>query len=184
MVETAAELFRQQGYGATSWRQVVAVSGAPAGSIGHHFPGGKEQLAVEVVASVSAATRDQVSALLGSDDAPVTMMRRWIRASAHLLEATDYASGCPLATIALELAHSSDPVQSEIAAGYDSWSDLLASRLKPTHGEAAAEIAELLLAAFEGALLLSRARRSTGPLGLLDRRLPDLLNLAASEPSQ
>ncbi len=175
MVTTAAELFRRQGYEATSWRQLVAESGAPAGSIGYHFPGGKEQLAVEVVVEASNSTRELIDALLGTAEEPVEMMRRWIAASARVLESSGYANGCPLATMALELAHRSDDVQQQIAVGYDSWVGLLTSRLEPTHGAAARDTAELLLAAFEGALLLSRARRSTAPLDLLAARAPELL---------
>ena len=45
MIASAAELFREQGYSATGFRDVVEHSGAPRGSIYHHFPGGKAQLA-------------------------------------------------------------------------------------------------------------------------------------------
>ncbi|MEM9514725.1 MAG: TetR/AcrR family transcriptional regulator [Actinomycetota bacterium] len=182
MVTTAAELFRRQGYEATSWRQLVAESGAPAGSIGYHFPGGKEQLAVEVVVEASNSTHDLIDALLGSDEEPVEMMRRWIGASARVLESSGYANGCPLATMALELAHRSDDVQQQIAAGYDRWVELLADRLEPTHGAVAHDTAVILLSAFEGALLLSRARRSTAPLDLLAERALELLGALQSAP--
>src|SRR6185295_9766806 len=49
MVESAAVLFREQGYSGTGFRDVIAHSGAPRGSIYHHFPGGKSQLAAETV---------------------------------------------------------------------------------------------------------------------------------------
>ena len=45
----SAELFRRQGYGGTGLKQVVAQAGAPFGSLYHFFPGGKEQLADEVL---------------------------------------------------------------------------------------------------------------------------------------
>src|SRR4051794_842429 len=46
MVDTAVRLFRSQGYTATSWRGLVAESGTPWGSVQHHFPGGKQELAL------------------------------------------------------------------------------------------------------------------------------------------
>jgi AcrR family transcriptional regulator len=49
MVRSAAYLFRERGYSGTGFRDVIAHSGAPRGSIYHHFPGGKVQLAQEAV---------------------------------------------------------------------------------------------------------------------------------------
>ena len=45
MVRSAAALFGSRGLSATSFSDVLADSGAPRGSIYHHFPGGKKQLA-------------------------------------------------------------------------------------------------------------------------------------------
>ena len=49
MVESAALLFREQGYSGTGFNAVIEHSGAPRGSIYHHFPGGKAELAAETV---------------------------------------------------------------------------------------------------------------------------------------
>jgi TetR/AcrR family transcriptional repressor of lmrAB and yxaGH operons len=184
MIDAAAALFRRQGYDATTWRQVTAASGAPAGSIGFLFPDGKEQLAAEVVHEVSATTRALIDALLLRDDDPVVAIRRWIAASTRVLVDSDYTDGCPIATIALEMAHRSARIQSEIADGYRSWVADIADRLAPTHGPDATDAAEVLLAAFEGALLLSRARRSTEPLDCLNRRIDDILNSMRPPPAQ
>jgi TetR/AcrR family transcriptional regulator, lmrAB and yxaGH operons repressor len=175
MVAAAADLFRRQGYDATSWRQITAAGEAPPGSIGFLFPSGKEQLAVEVVAKVSATTRNQIATLL-SGRAPAEALQRWVLASARLLAESDYTDGCPIATLALEMAHRSPEIQREIAAGYESWSEAVADCLAPTHGDNAHATAEIVLAAFEGALLLSRARRTTEPLELLAQSAPQLLS--------
>src|SRR6476469_4952230 len=44
MVETAVVLLAEGGYQATSFSTVIEASGAPRGSIYHHFPDGKDQL--------------------------------------------------------------------------------------------------------------------------------------------
>ena len=49
MVRSAAALFGSRGLTATSFSDVLAVSGAPRGSIYHHFPGGKKQLAQDAI---------------------------------------------------------------------------------------------------------------------------------------
>jgi AcrR family transcriptional regulator len=49
IVNSSAELFRRQGYTGTGLKQIVAAADAPFGSLYHFFPGGKEQLAEEVI---------------------------------------------------------------------------------------------------------------------------------------
>src|SRR5882762_5436977 len=49
MVRSAASLIRTRGVSATSFSDVLADSGAPRGSIYHHFPEGKEQLAGDAI---------------------------------------------------------------------------------------------------------------------------------------
>src|SRR2546428_9735058 len=49
MVRSAASLIRTRGMHATSFSEVLADSGAPRGSIYHHFPKGKEQLAEDAI---------------------------------------------------------------------------------------------------------------------------------------
>jgi len=68
IVGTAGELFRRKGYVGTGLKQIVAESGAPFGSIYHFFPGGKQQLAAEVIRTSGRAYQDLVMAIL--DQAP------------------------------------------------------------------------------------------------------------------
>src|SRR3989441_12154394 len=49
MVRSAAALIRSRGVSATSLSDVLTHSGAPRGSIYHHFPDGKRQLAVDAI---------------------------------------------------------------------------------------------------------------------------------------
>ena len=49
MVRSAAALIRTRGATATSFSEVLADSGAPRGSIYHHFPDGKQQLASDAI---------------------------------------------------------------------------------------------------------------------------------------
>ena len=105
MVVTTAKLLQRQGYNGTGLNQIVAEAEAPKGSLYFHFPGGKEQLAAEAIAA-SAAYLDaglraceRASALASLD--------LYVEEAAKLLERTDYAEGCPIATVILEVGTSS-----------------------------------------------------------------------------
>src|SRR3954464_11911413 len=101
MIRSAATLFREHGVQGTSFADVVRHSGAPRGSIYHHFQGGKTQLAEEatrwagefIVASTVAALAEQDPV-----EAIATFRQWWSR----LLERSDYAAGCVVVAAALE----------------------------------------------------------------------------------
>ena len=50
-MHATARLLQQQGYNATGVNEIVARSGAPKGSLYFHFPGGKEELAMQAMMS-------------------------------------------------------------------------------------------------------------------------------------
>src|SRR5207245_11765091 len=54
MVRSAAPLIRRQGLSRASFADIVADSGAPRGSIYHHFPQGKDQLPTEAIRATPA----------------------------------------------------------------------------------------------------------------------------------
>jgi AcrR family transcriptional regulator len=54
MIRAAIELLCERGYAGTSFGDVLERSGAPRGSIYHHFPGGKQQLVTEAVQRYTA----------------------------------------------------------------------------------------------------------------------------------
>ena len=62
----AAALFRRDGYAATGLKRIATESAAPFGSIYHFFPGGKEQLAEDVILTSGAEYQRMVRALLDS----------------------------------------------------------------------------------------------------------------------
>jgi TetR/AcrR family transcriptional repressor of lmrAB and yxaGH operons len=166
MIHAAAELFRQRGYHATTFSDVVRDSGAPRGSTYFHFPGGKAELAREATARAGDELEEMTGqAARGAED-PGSLIRALAQIMAGRLERSGYHSGCPIATMVLELA----PGDEEASAGFDTvfarWRAALITRLEPL-GVApgrAAVLADLTMSALEGALLLSRAARSTDPL--------------------
>lgn len=175
MIESAAVLFRERGVQGTSFTDVLAHSGAPRGSIYHHFRSGKTELAEETTRwageFILAAT---VTALADSDPVgAIDAFRRWWT---EILRESDYAAGCVIVAATLE-GEREPTVRDAAAEAFGKWEQVLASALRGRGVGAARSrsIATLLIAAIEGAVVLSRAERTVKPLERVSRELTSVV---------
>ena len=97
MTVAAAQLFQRHGYHAVGFRRIVEESGAPRGSIYHHFPGGKEQLAVEAVALSGAAMLRTIEQVTAEAADVAGMLEGLAEVLAGWLETSAFEAGCPVA---------------------------------------------------------------------------------------
>jgi len=166
IVTTSAELFRRQGYTGTGLKQIVAEASAPFGSIYHFFPGGKEQLGAETIRWSGAMYGQLLPAVFDPAPDPVIAVRNFFAGAAEHLVESGYADACPIATVALEVSSSSEPLREACADVFDGWIDAATERLAGEGIEKARarELAIGMVAALEGAFVLARALRSTEPL--------------------
>jgi AcrR family transcriptional regulator len=166
ILDVTAELFRRYGYTGTGLKQIVASANAPFGSVYHFFPGGKEQLGDEVIRRSGQMYFELFEAIFDAAPDAVTGVGDFFAGAAAVLRATDYADACPIATVALEVASTSEPLRQATADVFESWIAGAAARLAGAGIEAdqARKLAVFLIASLEGAFVLSRAMRSTEPV--------------------
>ncbi|MET9245330.1 TetR/AcrR family transcriptional regulator [Nonomuraea sp. NPDC003709] len=176
ILDAAQTLFQRQGYHATGVNQILSEAGAPKGTLYFHFPGGKEQLAVETVTRAAAEWGQAIDAVLAQAD-PAAAAHAITDLLGTVLQQSGFRDGCPLATVALEIAADSDQVQAACSHGYQHWITLIAARLRERGipDDAAAELAVFILSTIEGALLLARVQRDTAPLRQAATRLAALI---------
>lgn len=164
MVRSAALLIRERGVEATSVGDVISHAGAPRGSIYHHFPGGKTQLVEEATRSagvfIGTMLTDNLSerGLIATLDVMLDFYR------SQLLD-TDFAAGCPIGAVGAEGPNTPSAL---LIAGesFDSWESAVAAALRQqgVSRERSESLATTALALVEGALLMSKAQRSTRAL--------------------
>ena len=123
ILTAAAELMRRKGYGAFGMKDVVAASGAPIGSLYHHFPGGKAQIAREALINAGAAYG------LAHPD-PRRRVRRSrrgrrirLRQAAADMAETGFANMCPVASVAAEVADTLEELRDAAAGIFTGWLD-------------------------------------------------------------
>ncbi len=166
IVQRSAELFRRQGFAGTGVKQIVAEASAPFGSLYHFFPGGKEQLGEEVIRSSGAIYGQLIDAFYEPGGDPVAATRNFFAAAAVGVRESGYADACPIATVALEVSSTSEPMRQACADVFNGWLDGAAERLRECGlpRKRSRALAFELIATLEGAFVLARALRSTEPI--------------------
>ncbi|HEY4378483.1 MAG TPA: TetR/AcrR family transcriptional regulator [Acidimicrobiales bacterium] len=162
ILDAAAASFMLHGYAGTGMKRLVADAAAPFGSIYHFFPGGKEQLAVEAVERAGAGYHDLVLLVFDAEDEPVAGIRAVFEGAAVVLGGSGYADACPIATVALEVASTNEPLRQATDRVFASWLATITSRLVDAGVAVAAarDTAIAVVSLLEGGFLLSRAARS------------------------
>jgi TetR/AcrR family transcriptional regulator, lmrAB and yxaGH operons repressor len=159
MIAGAVRLLAQQGLQATSFTEVLALTGAPRGSIYHHFPGGKDQLVAAAVAAAGAHALQVLEPLAGAS--PVEVTETFLGLWRLLLERTGLTTGC--AVLAVAVATHSDDLLDRAGAVFRGWRTRLAALFADGGLAEADAFAATLIAASEGAVVLARAERSLEP---------------------
>jgi AcrR family transcriptional regulator len=175
MIVSAALLLREKGLTGTSFGDVIEHSGAPRGSIYHHFPDGKAQLVEEAMRYAGSYVADFIE-----DADPIEALHSFKRGWYKTLERSDFRAGCPIVAVAVE-AHSDAPQLADAAAhAFATWQQAMARLLERDGVETARarRLAATTVAAIEGAVVICRAQRSMKPLDDVSQELEDMLTSA------
>lgn len=180
IVRSAALLFRRQGYAGTGTNQILAVSGAPRGSLYHYFPAGKEQIGQAAVAYAGDLVTATLERLLEQEPTPGAALRAYGRLLAGWLQDSGYRDGCPITTTLLELAPASDGVSAAGRQAFTAWTASLEQALVASGADAAQarRLATLAIAALEGALVLARVHQDSTAVTDAARDVADLFDAA------
>ena len=166
ILDTTAELFRRQGYTGTGMKQIAAEASAPFGSLYHFFPGGKEELGAEVIRTSGRLYTQLFAAVALAAPDVLSAVHDFFAGAAETLRETDYADACPIATVALEVASTSEPLRQATAEVFTEWLDGATEyfAFAGIPRERSRELAFAMLCLLEGAFVFSRAMRSTESL--------------------
>ncbi|MFJ6797285.1 TetR/AcrR family transcriptional regulator [Streptomyces sp. NPDC091268] len=176
----AAVLFRRHGYSATGLKRIAVEADAPFGSIYHFFPGGKQQLAEDMIRVSGTEYGRMVLALLDTVPDPMESLVRAFEAAADDLAAADYADACPIGTVALEVASSNEVLRTATAEVFEEWVGAATQWFGRwvTEPRTARSLAYSMIMILEGAFMLSRAARDPEPLRVAGRSMATLLRTA------
>ena len=172
LVTAATRLFRQRGYDGTGLSEILAEAGVPKGSLYHHFPDGKADLACAAAdwtaAEIVRVIDDSFRAAPDWRHGATTFCYKM----AKLFDILESADACPIFGLLFE-GPDQDRFRGHAAAAFNR---IIAGTAR--HGEAlgmtpeaAHEAAETFMIGFQGSWTLARMRRSSGVLRSLPSRL-------------
>ncbi|MGC2484768.1 MAG: TetR/AcrR family transcriptional regulator [Acidimicrobiales bacterium] len=175
MVQSAASLIGARGMNATSFSDVLADSGAPRGSIYHHFPEGKRQLTECAMRLTSEQVLEHLRA--GSEVTAEGVLVHFLSLFHHVVVASHARAGCAIAGVTIDVADDDDDLLAVAKDAFASWESLLSEQLFQVGVEQkrARAIAVTTIASVEGALILCRADGSVEPLTTIEEQLLNLV---------
>ena len=162
-------MFRS-GYRGASVRDICTAAGAPHGSFTNHF-GSKEEFATEVLNQYFDYLKGLLKQAHVEELTPRERLKRYLDIITRKLERDDWKVGCLIGDLSLETSSHSISLRKRLDAIFREWRALFASWIAAAQsaGEMdskfdATELAEFLLASWEGAILRMKVERTPAAL--------------------
>lgn len=184
LIESTAELFRRQGYTGTGVKQIVDSAGAPFGSMYHHFPDGKEELGANTIRWSGAIFGQLIDLVYGAEPDVVAATQAFFEGAADTVRDSGYADACPIATVALEVASTNEPLREATAEVFESWLAALDHYLVVGGIDDPRPTSVSLFALLEGTFLLARATRDDSCIRTAGRTAADIVTRQLARDAQ
>ena len=174
---------RRKGYHGVGLSELLEAAGAPKGVLYHHFPGGKSELAIAAIQTVVGHMTSSLQKLLTRHTNPAVALEAWMTSAQKLLVGSGFEQGCPLASIALESTPEDAAIRNALAEGFSTIRSHLDQALERA-GMApsrSANLAALMVSAYEGALLQARVAGHVHAMQSTTNALVELIHLSLPE---
>lgn len=171
ILDAGLKVMFRKGYIGSGVRDIVAEASAPQGSFTNHFRS-KEDFAREVLDRYFDHVKGLVAQALGDSNlSPRERLKRYLDIITDRLEADDFTRGCLIGDFSLEAAPQSEMLRERLAAIFLEWRVPFAACIAEAQAAgqiattfAADDLAEFLLASWEGAILRMKITRNGEPL--------------------
>jgi TetR/AcrR family transcriptional repressor of nem operon len=171
IVAAGLRVMFRKGFNGAGVRDIVAEASAPQGSFTNHF-GSKEAFAGEVLDLYFGHIKDLMKVTVENETLPPReRLRRYLDIITQRFESDHFTRGCLIGDLSLEIAQESEKLREKLLAIYDEWRRPFAACIAEAQqaGEIATtfppdELAEFLIASWQGAILRMKVDRNPAPL--------------------
>lgn len=165
LIDAAVELFAVRGYEGVGVAEMLETAGAPRGSLYFHFPGGKEEIAVEAIHRFGEDAALQFRALGETEVTLEQFVERVFKSVAKGAKERCFNGSCPLMAVAADVGRSQGDLGTAVHEAFASWErEIVAAAMQRGLTQRnAADFASALVTALEGATVLSKSHGTTAP---------------------
>ena len=171
ILDAGLKVMFRQGYIGSGVREIVAEAGAPQGSFTNHFRS-KEVFAQAVLDRYFDHVKGLVAQALDDKTlSPRQRLARYLDIITSRLEADQFSRGCLIGDFSLEAAPQSEMLRERLAAIFKEWLAPFAACISEAQGAgemartfSPQDLAEFLLASWEGAILRMKVDRTAEAL--------------------
>jgi TetR/AcrR family transcriptional regulator, lmrAB and yxaGH operons repressor len=175
ILDAARHLIQRHGYYGANTADMLHLAAAPKGSMYHHFPAGKEQIAVEAIRLIRAELKQLMHSPAMQSLSVADALRRLAKSLGGWLKASHWQEGSLLASTVVGSVPDSPKLHAEIKAGFDEWREFFTKRLVE-QGRSIRDarlLSQTIIASMEGSLILARVDAD-------ERTVTDVLEQIAS----
>jgi AcrR family transcriptional regulator len=166
ILHAAIHLFQARGYHAVGVNEILERADAPKGSLYHHFPNGKGEIAREAIAWLAGTVSKMIEDGFARGKSPGSVLVKVAHGMAGWLEQSQWREGSLIASMAQESVPDDPAIHEAVRAAYDCWRTAMKRELiaRGTPTATAGALSSLGVACLEGGLILARVDQSNKPL--------------------
>jgi TetR/AcrR family transcriptional repressor of lmrAB and yxaGH operons len=164
LIDAMIDALQRKGLHGVGLSELLAGAGAPKGSLYHHFPGGKTELAVAAIERIGQRAEQAFATLFERQSEPLEALATWLHGALGQLQESAFERGCPLATVALESGPEDHEIRAALANAFVAIRQALQQQLQRHAYPQPQGLAALFVALYEGGLLQARVAGSSEPL--------------------
>ena len=186
IVDAATRLIYERGVAGTTLEDIRTAAGVSGSQLSHYFAGKDELVQAVIGRQAESIAGNQRQADLGSPGG----LRAWRDMVIAEVESSQGQGGCPLGSLAGQVAETDAQARALLAAGFGQWSAAISDGLRRLHaagylpdGTDPDDLAVTLLAVLQGGLLIAQVQRDTRPLETAVDTLLGLARISCPDPS-
>jgi TetR/AcrR family transcriptional repressor of lmrAB and yxaGH operons len=164
IISATLDILQKSGLSGVGVDQVAAASASSKTSVSRLFPGGKLELATVALEEAERGIGQWFRQVFHQRKSIGRKVESLFSDAAKNVEASEFMKGCPVAAVTLDLDRDSKRLRDVCRTIFMTWQDIIASGLDEVPKAKRREVAELILATLEGALILARTEATKDPL--------------------
>ncbi|HVJ54267.1 MAG TPA: TetR family transcriptional regulator C-terminal domain-containing protein [Aliidongia sp.] len=169
ILDAAVQTLHERGFNGCGVQDITDAAGVPKGSFYNHFES-KEVLGAEALDRFWQSSACGFLSILSDESlTPLDRLRRYFESAGSALAGRDYACGCLIGNLSVELSDQSRLVRDRLASVFAGWTRSIEICLRDAQraGQVRADLdagmlAGFLLNAWQGAVLRSRVEKDGG----------------------